>query len=887
LHQPDFLSVKKQITYRPALLLFFVVLLLAACSTTKNTVVTRTYHNINSRYNGYFYARESMKDAQDKIVKNYIDDYTQLLPIFRLPNTPETQACFADLEKAIKKATTCIEHHAITKKGTKPPEEIAGAVKWIDDCYLVIGNAHYYKGEYMTSLDIYNYIIQKYPTSPIRFDAMMWKARTQIELGNYTDAEALLDLISNNKSLPVRLQGDIKASYAYLYMQTGNYANAIKYLDEAIKLTKDKKTIARYTFILAQLHEQVGNQKDAFAEYGIVIGLHPAYDMLFNAKLNRARLSASDEKNRTAAKKDLQKMLTDAKNTEYKDQIYYTLAQLEMGANNKEGAMNYYRQSVASSMGNNKQKALSYLALGDIYFAETDYQNAQAYYDSTMTVLPKDYAGYKAIDEKHKSLANLVKYINTVSLEDSVQKIAAKYGNDTTKLYAFIDNLIAKKALEDSLQKEKLKQQLIGLNPPSGGGGGNTPQGSWYFYNPSTISFGVNDFTRKWGNRKLEDNWRRANKEQLIIDDNDPGKDSLNGNTTTTKGKPGDKSFARQPYLANIPMTPDLLSKSDDRTADALYNLGTLYKEQMKNIPKSTAAFEELCTRYPKHKYAMAAHFQLYRIYKDQGNTTKANEHKNYICDQDPKGEYCQLINDTNYIAGKLNDKAKLDAYYTETYDSYTKRNYLDVITRCNYADSVYTNKNDHAAQFAYLRAVSLGKTQGTAAMEAELTKIVANYSKDPMREQAQALLDLIHKQNGTSSNTPVDSNKVVGPAYLLNDNVEFQYMVIVDAGKGDLNKFKIGITDYNGQMFASNGLTVTSIPIDNLHTAVLVKKFENKNKALDYYMLLKSKPVIFANLVPGTFQVTVISTENFALFFKDKNPDTYKAFFDKNILKK
>jgi len=243
------------------------------------------------------------------------------------------------LEKAIKKSTTCIEHHAITKKGTNPAEEIAGAVKWIDDCYLVIGQAHYYKEEYLTSIEIFDYMIQKYPKSDIRFDAKLWKAKTQIELGNYTEAESLLDVVKNDKELPERLIGELNATYAYLYMETGNYANAIKYLQEAINVTKNKKTLVRYTFIMAQLDEAVGKESEAFANYGACIKLHPTYDMLFNAKLNRARLSASDAKNRNAAKKDLQKMLTDVKNEEYKDQIYYTLAQLEMGAKNKEGAI--------------------------------------------------------------------------------------------------------------------------------------------------------------------------------------------------------------------------------------------------------------------------------------------------------------------------------------------------------------------------------------------------------------------------------------------------------------------------------------------------------------------------------------------------------------------
>ena len=829
-----------------------------------------------------------MKDAQAQIDKSYVDDYSQLLPLFRLPNTPETKGCFTDLEKAIKKATTCIEHHAIT---TKSGSEIAGAVKWIDDCYLVIGEAHYYKGEYLTAMDIFDYMIQKYSAYPIRNDALLWKARVQIELGAFTDAESILDVVTNDKSCPKKLQGDIKATYAYLYMQTGNYVNAIKMLEEAIALTKSKKTLARYTFILAQLYEKVGKEKEAFVNYGKVVDLHPAYDMFFNAKLNRARLSAADEKNRTAAKKDLQKMLSDAKNAEYKDQIYYTLAQLDQKSGNIPGAMIYYRQSIAYSMGNNKQKALSYLALGDLFFADTDYKNAQAYYDSTMTFLPKDFPGYKAIDEKHKSLANLVKYLNIVSLEDSLQDVASKYGSDTTKLYPFIDKLIAQIQADEKHKKDLLEQKMVNnINPNNPANQGSSPTASsFYFYNSSNVTFGLNEFTRKWGNRKLEDNWRRSNKETLIPEENDNPeiKDSLSGSTVKNP-KGGNSKYSRDTYIKNIPLTPEALAKSDERIADALYNLGTLYKEQMGNNKKAAASFEELCKRYPTNKYALASHFQLWRLYKTTGELNKSEDHKNYICKNFPESDYCSLINNPDYEAGKQNERAKVNTYYSDTYDAYAKRNYLDVISRCNFADSSFGKKNEHAAQFAYLRAVSVGKTQGGPAMESELTKIIANYPKDPMRQQAQALLDALHNQNGQIVITPKDTaQKSAAPIYLQNDNVEYQYMIVVDNGKGDLNKFKIGISDYNSMMFASQGLSINSIVLDNLHTLIMVKSFGNKKQALDYYDLLKSKPDLFAYLNAGTFKAMIISTENFSLFFKDKNVDSYKSFFDLNILKK
>jgi tetratricopeptide (TPR) repeat protein len=872
--------VKKYSIYHFSFLLFFALIIVGACSTTKNTFITRTYHNINARYNGYFYARESMKEAQEKIDKSYIDDYSQLLPIFRLPTTPETKGSFVDLEKAIKKATTCIEHHAITLKSGA---EVAGAVKWIDDCYLVIAQAHYYKGEYITALEIFDYMIQKYSAYPIKTEALLWKARTQIELGAFTQAESLLDVVTNDKTVSKKVAAETKATYADLYMRTGNYANAIKYLEEAIALTTNKKVIARYTFILAQLYEKVGKEKEAFVNFGKVADMHPGYNMFFNAKLSRARLSAANEKNRNLAKKDLQKMLADPKNTEFKDQIYYTLAQLDQRSNNKTGALKYYKQSVAYSIGNNKQKALSYLAIGDMYFADTDYPEAQAYYDSTMSFLPKEYPGYKAISEKHKSLATLVKYINIVSTEDSLQNVVYKYGGDTATLYAYIDKLIVKAQQEEKRKKELLEQQmLLGNNP------GNNPSinvgagaSSFYFYNSSNISFGINEFTRKWGNRKNEDNWRRANKETILPNENDNPDEQDTASVVSGNPKSGGAKNARAPYLKNLPMTPDAIAKSDERIADALYNLGTLYKEQMNNTKKAADAFETLAKRYPTHKYALASHFQLWRLYKSTNETAKSEEHKNYICSNFPKSEYCALINDPNALAGRENERTKINEYYSATYDAYTKKDYMQVITRSNYADTAFDKKNDHAAQFAYLRAVSIGKTQGNAAMEPELTRIVANYPKDPMRQQAQALLDALHKTK------PVDTVKVYnGPPYLKNENVEYQYMVVIDNGKGDINKFKIGISDYNSAMYASAGLTINSMVLDNLHTLVLVKTFPNKKAAMDYYTLMKSKVDIFANLVPGTFQVVVISTENFALFFKDKNVDTYKTFFELNLKK-
>lgn len=856
---------------------------LVACSTTKNTFVTRNYHNLTSRYNGYFYAKESMKDAADKIEKSYVDDYTQLLPIFRIPSTPETKSCYTDLEKAIKKATLVIERHAITNRSGI---EVAGAVKWIDENYLIIGQARYYKSEFVSAMEIFDYVIQKYPGNPSKSVAIMWKARTQVQLGDYTLAERQLDVVNADKSLSSTRQGEVKVSYADLYMHTGNFPNAIKYLEEAIPLTKSKKLRARYNYILAQLYERTGDYKKSADFFAACINLHPRYDMLFNAKLNRARLSANSASNRSAAKRELEKMLLDEKNAEYRDQIYYSLAELEKKDNKKEAAK-YYKLSVATSLGNNKQKGMSYLALGDMSFDAQDYKMAGAYYDSTMMFLPKDFRNYNAIDDKRKSLQNLVRYLNIVAKEDSLQKVVKVYGGDTTSLYAYIDKKIEEAKQEEEQKKLELEERMkngnagntLGNNNNSGQTQQTQAAGQWYFYNPSTVGFGVNEFTRKWGNRKLEDNWRRANKEQFLetvdtmsVDSASKGSGKLATNQT------------REYYLRELPMTPEAMAKSDEAIADALYNLGGIYKDQMNNMPKAIEAYSGVTTRFPNHRHALVSHFQLYRIYQKTGDKTREQQESDYICQNFPESDYCQLIKNPQHESQVLAEREKVRVYYDSTYMEYTRNHYAVVVQRSNYADSVFGTKHEHAAKFAYIRALSLGKTQGTPQMETALVKLIANYPKDPIKPQAQQMLDFIRRPK-SGGNAPVDSVKTT--TYKVNEKTQFQYMVIVKNNAADINKFKTALSDFNTQNYGSSGLQITSVVIDGSTQAVMVKSFTDQSSAMSYYNNLKGKPEIFAWLGAGNYQAMVISTENFGTFLKSKDTEGYKKFFEDNILNK
>jgi len=276
--------------------------------------------------------------------------------------------------------------------------------------------------------------------------------------------------------------------------------------------------------------EQQKDNKRAIQYYDRTIRLKPDYEMVFYSKIKTARLLDVKRHSSEKTKKDLLRMTREQKNAEYFDVIYYTLGEIEEREKNVTQAQFYYKKSVQTSVANPNQKALSFLKLAEINFDLTNYQPAEAYYDSTIATLPPDHPDYNNILARKKTLESLVLQIKTISREDSLQRIA-KMGE--VERNNFIDALIRDYEKEEARQQKAMEDAMNGV-------GNNTltsssPQApsmpgqpaTFYFYNPTAVAFGVSDFVKRWGNRKDEDNWRRSNRTMTLEAPTDDPKESV------------------------------------------------------------------------------------------------------------------------------------------------------------------------------------------------------------------------------------------------------------------------------------------------------------------------------------------------------------------------
>ncbi len=871
---------KKHILY-----LFGLILILASCSTKKNTFVSRGYHNITARYNGLYYSTLNLDEGIYKIEKAHKDNFEKLLPVYIYPTAEKAKASTAEFDKAIKKSSKCIQMHAIKdKKG----EVIPSSGKWIDNNWINIGVSHIYKREFFSGLEAFEYVARTYKHSKDKFTALLWMIKANNEIGSVSTSEPLISLLKNERKLPRKVARELPVVQADYYTRRGLNTEAAAKLMEAMRngnlftgIKKSKR--ARYAFIVAQLFEEQKNNKRAVEYYRKTIRLRPNYEMVFYAKIKIARLLDVKRSSSEKTKKELLKMSKEFKNSDYYDVIFYTLGQIEEKESNVDKALYYYKRSVQTSSINPTQKALSYLKLGEINFDLANYQPAGAYYDSAIVTLPKDHNDYNNIVARKKTLEILVKQIKTIKNEDSLQHLALMSDSERD---AYIDKIIRAKEREEE-RKQKEKDALLNANNnpnnPTNLPGGtqigdpNNPAASFYFYNMNTVSLGVAEFTKKWGNRKYEDNWRRSNK-ALIAEKETP--DQNNSKEVVIDKKEKDPKKIRDAYKKNLPVSDSLIGKSNDKIIEAYYLMGSIYKEELHNTQKAVAAFEELNKRFPKNKYLLNNYYILYRVYMNEKKETKADVYKEKILTEFPESEFALLIKNPNSAVELNAKKSEVESFYLNVYKAYQENDYTQGFSLASEGVTKF-GKNDYLPKFEFIKAMCYGKLKGIDSLEYGLKLLVANYPKSDVTPLANDILMSIKKQKNPEMFKMAEPGQFGVDTFNVNHDGEHFLIAIVPDDPKIADGIKNNIDAFNVKYYSTKQFIINSNLFGQNKQLIIVKSYANAQEAVSYYeALMADKDVWKAEVKREYAEIYPILATNLPFLYKKKNPEAYKLFF-------
>jgi tetratricopeptide (TPR) repeat protein len=849
-----------QIAY---LFLFAIVILTGGCNSQKDNVVSVRMQNLTARYNIIYNARALLETSEKNIEAAYVDDYEQFLSVYKEPTEISSKTESKILDSVIQKTNSIVA------------EKIKS--NYVDDAYFLKGKANYLKGNYFNSYEFFDYVYNTYPEEKeLKQASLVWKARAQLQLNNLAKAAIALDSAFKNINTEKKSVPGIYATRAQLYIKSGKETEAIKMLEEALKFEKTKSLKIRWTYLLAQLQQHNDQLNDAYENYAKVIQSNAPFEMAFNASLNRIHIEEK-QSGQTGNQIDRFKaLLKDNKNKDFIGQIYYYIAQLYQERGDVEAAMKSYNTAIRNSTKNQYQQGLAYLQLAEIYFKNADYKHAKTYYDSTLTVLSPAYPNYELIRLKSNNLDLLANRLQTIAREDTLQMLARLPQADRD---LYINSLLI-------AQSQKLTANTVSAlkNPLVRG---TAADSKFYFNNAMALSQGYIDFKLRWGNRKLEDNWRRGSKSAAETTNTITGPDTAK----TGRGNSADSIALRKSYIDNLPLTPQQLEESNQKIANSYYDIANFYKDILKDNDEAVKTYQELLKRYPGNSLNPAVYYNLYRLYSTS-DPAKSAEYRDILVKKYPETTFAKVILDPNY-SQKADEKAlALSEAYNIIYNLYTEKKYNELINKIAETERVF-GPNPFSSQLAYLNSLATGRTRDVSIFEKSLQKIVESYpndnlvtplvkqnleyitaNRDAMSKRAYALVDsdpnesqfiepkkepVSQPQNVTTSRTIVTAHDITKPSanlpqqqaspsistpktviakssiFSLPDTSEYYYVINVLSPGSNLASSRFGIGQFNRSNYSNVKISHQLKEVNKENQLIFVGPFQTRYEAEEY----------------------------------------------------
>lgn len=712
-------------------------------------------------------------------------------------------------------------------------------------------------------------------------EGMLWLAKTYIERDRYSNAEYLLRKLGQT-AVKKEVEREIPVAKAHLYLAQKEYDKVIPELRKAIDLANDGKLKARYAYIIAQLYQQNNDYANALSAFQEVKDHTGDFRMDFNADLSIAKngLLAGTDSNEQASKK-INKMLGEEKYSEFKDQIYFTLGEISIAQNNDSEALINFTKSIRNNSNNPPLKAEAYYYMANLNFEKEEYVQAKYYYDSTLISMNKLDERYNQVSLYAKDLSRIARNIETIELQDSLLLLSDLSEEE-------MNELANKLVLEERAAAKEAEKNLVIAEEKSGrpsmtiGGQTNRKRGfgnsKFFAYNLAAKEKGANEFRKRWGDRKLEDNWRRADSQSFNTFDEE--EEFVEEEKEITDAE-------RKRALADVPSNPMSIEKANASIEEALYDLGIAFRGAVKNYQKSIDALEALVDRYPKSDKILDAYYYLYLSSTDLGNNVKADYYKNKIIQEFPDSRFAKALQDPNYLASLKDENNSVELYYDNTYKLFESSKYDLVKERIAQSETLFGRENVMNAKFGLLFAMVTGAEEGKEGYVKALQDVITRYPNTPQQIRAQEIMRFL-KGDGDAFDV-VEIKEVDDIFDFEEDKLHYVAIVVREADNELFTDAKIAVSNFNKKYYKTKKLQISDIFLNREDGSqiILIRKFKDMKESMDYYDTVEKNKSDFIKESETTYDIYPITQRNYRKIISERSASKYRVFFENRYKKK
>ena len=792
-----------------------------ACSVKKDKFINRNWHALNTKYNTLYNGNIAFELGREELNANYKDDYWQILPIERLEVSGEIKLDSEDNNPNFligeEKATKAIQKHSMDIKDEERNPQT-------DEAFLLLGKTRYFDERYIPALEAFNYIIKKYSYSNKLNEANIWREKVNIRLENDELAIKNLRRLMKYETLKDQEYADARAMMAQAFINLKAPDTAIQQLKIASHYTKKNPEKGRYYYIIGQLYNQLGYKDSANYAFDKVVALNRKSPRVYmiNAEIQKIKNTEITAENQEEILEFLTDLEENRENRPFLDKIYRQVAEFHLGNKSDSLAIVYFNKSLRATQNELNLNALNYENLAEYNFDQNNYKTSGAYYDSVLSNLPENTKKYRATKKKFDNLEDVIKYEDIVQYSDSVITL---YNLPVDDQVAYFENVIAEiKRSEEEARKKAKEKITAGFASFVNSKGGKENKGKFYFYNITSLGYGKNEFTNKWGNRELEDDWRWSNKTKALPVQT--GDTNVVANDSTSTSTADEEKYSLDYYMNKIPKDVTVIDSLKTERNFANYQLGLIYKEKFKENFLAAEKLENVLKSEPEERLVLPSKYNLYKIYEEEGSTL-ANSMKDNIIQNHATSRYAEIL--LNPQAVLADDVDSPEARYSALYKLYKKQEFLQTITGAE--DNINRFTGDPIVpKFEMLKANAIGRLQGFTEFKEALNYVALTYPNNAEGKKAEQMVaeQLPKLEPKTFSpeagDAPSGNWKVVFPFKRNNNEEALKLKELLEKSIVDL-KYKNAV----------------SKDIYNLEDQfVIVHGFKSKDYALGYAELLK-----------------------------------------------
>lgn len=708
-------------------------------------------------------------------------------------------------------------------------------------------------------------------------EGVYWLARTYIEIDKFTLAEYTLKKLEDIPGLKENILRRIPAARAHLFLKTKEYNLALDALDEAISLEKNRNKKARYAFIRAQIYERLNANPMAYEEYRKAKKFSTRYELDFNAGLNELKLAYREgSASRKKTLRKLENMLEERKNDGFRDQIYFTMAQVKLDANEVEAAKADFEEAIAASGVNNIVKMEAYYRLAELLFQNDLYAEAKNNYDEVLGLMSKTDERYKTIERLSENLTDIANNIEIVELQDSLLALSKMPEDELRELATNIVKEQKAQAAEAGGENDKEPQRrsnIISSNRQLGAGRSN-----FFAYNPIAMNQGKVEFRRVWGERILEDNWRRSLRSDAGLSAGDIVADVIEEEELVSEEE-------IREILKDIPRNTTQIASAEKRIQNALFQLGVLFRERLRNYPKSIEVLTRLTNDYPQYERRDEALFYLYLSHLEMQQLEASRAVLAEMRQKYPDSKFTKLATDPEYAAVLKDKEDTIEKYYDRTFEYFENGDYATVLEMIEKKDKLYRRNKTYAAKFALLNAISLGSIKGKQDYIDALQQLIRSYPQTPEKTRAKEILRFLKGDQDAFDEILYDE-----ASQAFEDAPEkLHYVFVVTYGldQKSFDNTKVEILNYNKKFHRFDNLKISNIFLNQQNKAriILIRSFDNKEKAMKYYDGVQKNKQLFIKDETLGYDIFPVTQKNYREVIKQKGIGNYRLFFEQMYL--